>query len=287
MFILDFYESDFPRMLREIKDPPRRLYYQGDLSCIERPCVAIVGTRHATPRGLALAHHWAKIMGERGLTVVSGLAYGIDTAAHEGALAGGGATVAVLAHGIEDIEPKGNLKLAERIVDSGGLVLSEHNGEGRVFAKDYLVRNRIIAGLCASTVVIEAPYKSGALNTASHANENGRNVWCVPGRITDEASQGCLKRIQDGGAGLALRIEDILEQYDFEFPKISGVGRKLQLADSLSEQIQSRLHEQRATIHDLTAEFGDQHSNLLRTLFELELSGQIVKGLDGFYSAPP
>ena len=280
MFTLDFYESDFPSLLKEIKDPPHRLYYQGDLTCLDRPCVAVVGTRHATPRGLSLARTWAKTMSEVGLTIVSGLAYGIDAAAHEGALEAGGPTVAVLAHGIEDVQPRGNLDLARRIVDGGGLILSEHCGEGRVFARDYLVRNRIIAGLCQGTLVVEAPYQSGALNTATHANDYGRDVWCVPGRITDVASQGCLKRLREGGASMVLNVEDILECYGITL-------KKMPLGGSLSFRVIEYLRRRRCAEHAVADELNIERGQLMKLLFSLEISGKISKGPDGLYSAPP
>ncbi len=276
MFQIHSHESDFPRLLREIKDPPRLLYYQGDLSCLEGPCLAMVGTRRASPQGLALTRDWARKLSLAGLTIVSGLAYGIDAAAHEGALEGSGRTIAVLAHGLHDIQPHGNLHLAERILAAGGLILSEHNGEGPLFATDYLVRNRIIAGLCEAILIVEAPFKSGAMNTAKHAVENSRTVFCVPGRLSDDVSQGCLKLLQDG-AGLALCVKDLLDDFGLK-------ETDLHPPDALEVMILDRLKKGRCSAPELAETFQGCDAGVHEKIYNMELSGRIRKGLDGRYS---
>ncbi len=276
MFQIHRHEPDFPCLLNEIKDPPRLLYYQGDLSCLDGPCLAMVGTRRASPQGLALTRDWARKLSRAGLTIVSGLAYGIDAAAHEGALEADGRTVAVLAHGLADIQPRGNLGLAERILEKGGLILSEHNGEGPLYANDYLVRNRIIAGLCAATLIVEAPFKSGAMNTAKHAVENGRTVFCVPGRLSDEVSQGCLKLLQDG-AGLALCVKDLLDDFGLK-------ETNLHPPDALEAMILARLRQARCSAPELALALQNCGAGVHEKIYNMELSGRIRKGLDGRYS---
>jgi DNA processing protein len=133
--------------------------------------------------------------------------YGIDKAAHEGALNGPGGTVAVLAQGLPDIQPAAHRDLARRIIANGGLLLSEYAAGVQTYKSDYLVRNRIIAGLCKATLVVEAPFKSGAINTAKHAYDNGREVLCVPGRIGDEVCEGTNALLQRG-AHVALNPKD-------------------------------------------------------------------------------
>lgn len=176
----------------------------------DEAAVAIVGTRGATPYGLAIAGQLAEELARCGVTVVSGLAEGIDAAAHEGALKAGGRTIAVVGHGLSRIYPSQHQKLAERIAESGCIV-SEFQMEEKPNPWNFPKRNRIIAGLSLGTVVVEAPFKSGALITARFAMEQGREVFAVPGPVSSRQSEGTHALLKDG-AKLVGRVEDILEE---------------------------------------------------------------------------
>ena len=183
---------------------------KGTLLEEDEAAVAIVGTRGATPYGLDVAGRLAEELAGCGVTVVSGLAEGIDAAAHEGALRAGGRTIAVVGHGLDRIYPPQHQELAERIAGSGCVVSEFPMGE-KPHPWNFPKRNRIIAGLSLGTLVVEAPFKSGALITARYAMEQGREVFAVPGPVSSRQSEGALALIKDG-AKLVCRVEDILEE---------------------------------------------------------------------------
>jgi len=200
----------YPRLLREIHDPPPVLYVKGTLLPEDEAAVAIVGTRAATPYGLDVAERLAEELARCGITVVSGLAEGIDRAAHEGALKAGGRTIAVVGHGLDTIYPRQHRELAERIMQSG-CVLSEFSIGMPPLKENFPQRNRIISGLSLGTLVVEAPVRSGALITARTAMEQGREVFAVPGPVSSPKSEGTHALIKDG-AKLVCKVQDILEE---------------------------------------------------------------------------
>ena len=208
--ILEFGDKNYPSLLKEIPNPPKKLYYRGDFKNDPRPHVAIVGTRKATLVGLQLAKKFAKELSARGVVIVSGLAMGIDTAAHEGALEANGKTIAVLGNGLDWIYPKQNEKMGNRILETGGAILSEYPSGAESLPNHFLERNRIVSGLCLGIVVIEAPTQSGSLNTASHALEQNREVFVVPGPLNNENYMGSHALLR-AGARLVTKPEEILE----------------------------------------------------------------------------
>ncbi len=176
-----------------------------------------MGTRKATSQGRFIAKEIAKKLSEMGMVIVSGLAMGIDTAAHEGALAGAGRTIAVLACGLDNIYPRQNENLAKKIIGTGGAVISEYPVGTEAFKNQFLERNRIVSGLCIATIVVEAPRESGALVTARLAAEQGREVFVFPGPTNHPNYHGSHKLIRDG-ARLVSSIDDILEDLNSEIP---------------------------------------------------------------------
>jgi len=200
---------NYPDLLIEIPKPPAELYARGEIDSWKKPCVAIVGTRKATSYGLKVARDLARDLAGLNITIVSGLALGIDTEAHKGAIEAGGKTIAVLGSGINQVYPAVNRSLAERIVESGGALISELPPEHPPEKWTFPQRNRIIAGLSQMTLVIEAPEKSGALITAYLALEYNRDVGAVPGEITSINSSGTNNLIRLG-ASLIRSSEDIL-----------------------------------------------------------------------------
>jgi DNA processing protein len=199
--------AGYPALLERIPDPPAELHVQGDPSALHGPAVAIVGTRRASAEGLQFAELLARDLAARGLVVVSGLAYGIDAAAHRGALRTG-RTVAVLASGIDVVTPAGHAALARAVAARGALVSEFAAGAG-ARAWHFLRRNRVISGLALGTVVVEAGARSGALITARHATEQNREVFAVPGSPLRETSAGPNALLRDGAA-LVRGWEDVL-----------------------------------------------------------------------------
>jgi len=212
--ILDIEEESYPLNLKHIYDPPYILYKKGQILETDKNAVAIVGTRKASPYGKWAAYRLAGELAKRGVTVVSGLAYGIDTEAHQGALDHGGRTIAVLGCGLDQCYPKSNVRLMQQI-EKQGAVLSEYPVGMGPMAGNFPARNRIISGLAKGVVVVEAAARSGALITAEFALEQGREVFAVPGNINSELSEGTNRLIQEG-AKLVSCVEDILEELDMD-----------------------------------------------------------------------
>jgi len=205
-------DPGYPRLLREIHDPPVGLYRKGNYA-LDGPCVAIVGSRRATAYGQSVARRLGAELGQRGFCVVSGLARGVDTAAHEGALSAGGRTAAVLGTGIDVIHPPENLGLYRRIADTGA-VLSEFPFGRSVDKDSFAMRSRVISGVCEAVVVVESDLWGGAMSTAKFAGEQGRLLFAVTGRIDLSTSAGPNQLIRDG-ATLLTRVEDVLQELQY------------------------------------------------------------------------
>ena len=203
-------EDDYPEVLTQIPGPPLLLYVNGDLDALHLPGIAIVGSRNPTDGGMRNAREFARHLAGRGFVVVSGMAQGIDTAAHQGALDAGGRTVAVLGTGIDRVYPARNRKLAHAIAGAGALV-SEYPLGAAPERRHFPERNRLISGLCLGTLVVEAARRSGSLITARLAADQGREVFALPGSIHSPLSRGCHELIRQG-AKLAETADDILAE---------------------------------------------------------------------------
>ena len=227
--------AGFPRLLREIPLPPAGLYLRGDLKKFikaleEKAAVAVVGTRRASNEGLRLARKFGRELTEQDLIVVSGLALGIDQAAHWGVLDGGGLTVAVFGNGLDEIYPKENEKLADKILQSGGWLVSEFPPGTPSYRDNFLARNRIISGLSRGVLIIEAPLKSGSLVTAKWATEQNREVFVVPGPMRDHNYTGSFRLIRSGAA-LVTSVQDICEELSLPFTAAGELPlKKIKLA---------------------------------------------------------
>jgi DNA processing protein len=269
----------YPALLSTIPDPPAVLWLRGEAPAelLTRPAVAIVGARACSSYGRSVARSLARELAGAGLVVVSGLARGIDGEAHRGALDAGGVTVAVLGCGIDRDYPAAHRDLARRIGESG-LVVSEYEAGVEPAPWRFPARNRIIAGLCMATVVVEARERSGALITADFALEDGREVMAVPGEITSAVSAGsnALLRI---GATPVTAAADVLEVY--------GVEQAVEVAappEGLAATLLERLGEGPASIDELARASGVPSGDVAAALIELELTGRISEG-DGVYRA--
>lgn len=208
--IITIADETYPRRLQEISAAPILLYTQGDTTLLKHPQLAIVGTRNPTPSGRELAHYFAHTLASTGLHIISGLALGIDAASHQGALKAGGKTLAVFGTGLGQIYPASHRKLAEEIT-ANGILISEFPPLEPPKADHFPRRNRIISGLSLGVLVIEAAIRSGSLITARYANEQGREVFAIPGSIHNPLTKGCHYLIRQG-AKLVETTEDILEE---------------------------------------------------------------------------
>ena len=208
--LLTLGDEAYPAALLEIPDPPVALYVKGDAALLSRPSLAVVGARNATPQGEANAESFSRALSEAGLCIVSGLALGIDAAAHRGGLAGPGSTVAVIGTGADRIYPARNAALARQIAEAGVIVSEFPLGIGPL-AHNFPRRNRLIAGLVQGVLVVEAALKSGSLITARLATDCGREVFAIPGSIHSPVARGCHQLIRDG-AKLVETAVDILDE---------------------------------------------------------------------------
>lgn len=267
----------YPALLRESPDPPPWLFYRGDLRGLERPAVAVVGARRASRAGLEAAARIARTLAAGGYTVCSGLALGIDAAAHRGALEGG-VTAAVLASGVDRPSPYRNQSLARRIAERGCL-LSELPDATAPSRAGFPRRNRIISGLCAATIIVEAALPSGSLHTAAAALEQGRDVYVLPWSVFHEPGAGCLALLRDG----ATPITD-LDELSAHFPDLSAPPA-LACAPPVAappvsvpgRRLLACIGDDGATLDELQHGSGLATEALLATLMDLELGGWLCR----------
>jgi DNA processing protein len=271
-------EQAFPRLLSAIHDPPAGLFLRGSgsLELLQRPCVAVVGARACSAYGARVARRLGRELAQSGAVVVSGLARGVDGEAHRGALEGGGPTVAVLGCGIDRDYPQAHARLAARICEQG-LLVSEYEPGVPPAPWRFPARNRIVAGLCAATVVVEARARSGALITADFALEQGRDVWAVPGEITSALSHGTNHLLRLGAAPL-LEVEELVEALGLA-PAPAPATPHLSGSAALVHEALSRAP---ASLDELARSCGLAADALAAAVVELELAGEAVCG-DGVY----
>jgi DNA processing protein len=203
-------ESDYLKILATIAQQPKKLHYIGTLPAKRKISVAIVGTRRPSTYGKEVTHRLASDLAKRGIVIVSGLALGVDAIAHTAALDAGGTTLAVLGNGLPKIQPATNRALAERIVDSGGAVMSEYDRDEDARPHYFLQRNRLVSGLADAIIITEAATRSGTLNTAAHALDQGKEIFVVPGNITSPLSAGCNALLKQG-ARVVTGYQDVLD----------------------------------------------------------------------------
>jgi len=291
-------QSDFwPALYRELADPPTLLYVRGDRDVLHLPALAIVGSRNPTRGGVLNAYEFAKHLGRSGFCIVSGLAQGIDTAAHKGALDAGANTVAVLGHGIDRVYPAGNRELAHRIAGHGALV-SEYALGSHPRREHFPERNRLISGFCLGTLVVEAAKRSGSLISARLAAEQGREVFAIPGSIHNALSRGCHQLIREG-AKLVESADDIVSELG---PLVAHLMQNGQKPSTLPEpretaapqrdfdhdadytKLLSALGHDPATADELARQSGLTIAQVSSMLLILELEGEIEALNSGQYA---
>jgi len=292
--LLAYDSRDYPPLLRQIPDAPLVLYIRGDVSVLSRHAVAIVGTRRPSAYGSQVAHRLAHDLAERQVVIVSGLARGVDSAAHRGALEGKGKTVAVQGRGMDEVYPSENRRLAEKIIESGAMISEFAIGTGPV-PENFPIRNRIISGLSLGVVVVEAAEYSGSLITARLALEQNREVFAVPGNITSAQSFGPNHLIKQG-AKLVDQWVDVIEEFPADIrvqllPPTAASEGESATAEAASLFEQSLTPEQKAVFEVLRADealFVDSifgavtlpQARILQALLELEMNG-LIRQLPG------
>ena len=273
-FIVTLADELYPRALLEIADPPSLIYARGRIELLQRNCLAIVGSRNATAQGESNAAAFAKALSNAGLTVVSGLAVGIDAAAHRGGLEGAGSTIAVLGTGIDVLYPKRNLALADRIA-AQGLLLSEFPLGTGPAAGNFPRRNRLISGLALGCLVVEAAADSGSLITARLAAEQGREVFAIPGSIHSPLAKGCHALIKHG-AKLVESARDILEELQLPAPA-TAAALPAAATDPVARRLLDALGDDSCDRDTLAARSRLQPPELAALLTQLEIEGHVAQ----------
>ncbi len=270
--IITLADAAYPKALLEIADPPCVLYVRVQIGLLQTRGRGIVGSRNATPQGLQTAENFSRTLAAKGLTIVSGLALGIDAAAHRGALAAGGETIAVIGTGADRLYPARNRELALAIVEQGAIV-SEFPLGTPAIAANFPRRNRIISGLSRGVLVVEAAPESGSLITARLAAEQGREVFAIPGSIHSPVARGCHKLIKQG-AKLVETAQDILE----EFGNVPAHVDEMAIDPSAEDEstIIAALGHDPCSLDDLAERTGLAAEQLLAELLGLELAGRIA-----------
>lgn len=268
-------DTAYPQPLLHTADPPLMLYCQGRIEWLQAPAIAIVGSRNPTRQGADHARGFASALSGAGLTVVSGLALGIDGAAHDSALGGAGSTVAVVGTGLDRVYPQRHQALARRIA-AEGLLVSEYTIGMPPLAPNFPQRNRIIAGLTQGTLVVEAALRSGSLITARLASEAGREVFAIPGSIHSPQSRGCHALIKQG-AKLVESAEDVLEELHPGTPRTAAATQAPARHGDKSDPLLEALGFDPVSLDALVARTGESPATLGARLLELELNGEVAR----------
>ncbi len=263
---ISILSSDYPELLKEIYDPPTILYWRGKYK-IKNPCIAIIGTRRPTLYGRGIARKTAEELSRLGFCIVSGMARGIDSEAHQGALDANGKTIAVLGNGLDIIYPPENLELYRNICKNGA-VISEFPFGRKADRRTFPMRNRIVSGLCQAILVVETNSNGGSMITAKFAAEHNRQVFALPGRIDQASSKGCHQLIRDGAA-LFTSVDDILEELNFLQPNSNPSPNH----DSLDKpNSDSDLSEKEKIIMHCFTDYPKCSQDKISTLTKLSLS---------------
>ncbi len=282
-------DDEYSPLLKEIYDPPIGLYWKGEYK-LDRPAVAIVGSRKTTVYGRSVARKLGCVLGSNGFCVVSGGARGVDTEAHKGALEAGGKTISVMGCGMDTVYPPENLELFREIVKTGAVV-SEFPFGRRADRQTFPMRNRIVSGMCQALVVVESDLKGGSMISARFAAEQGRTVFAVPGRIDQSTSRGCHELIREG-AMLLSRPEDVVEELGYmlvnQAKAESGGQGQFSLPDLSEEEGDLLKHFDGGEILDMDRLLdlsGWSSQIVAATLMMLELKHLVVKRFDGTFEA--
>lgn len=280
--VLTLADAGYPRSLLEIPDPPLMLYVKGRAALLEAATLAVVGSRNATVQGIRNAEQFSASLSSAGLCISSGLAAGIDAAAHQGALTGPGSTIAVIGTGADIVYPARNRNLAHLIAE-GGCIVSEYSLSTPALAPNFPRRNRIISGLAKGVLVVEAAAQSGSLITARMAAEQGREVFAIPGSIHSPLSKGCHQLIRQG-AKLVESAQDILEELQFHTKTaISQAQPQASFMEASEAGLLKEISFDPVHMDMLASRTGMDIASLTTELLSLELNGQLEALPGGYY----
>lgn len=268
----------YPDTLRRIKNPPKQLYLEGNIELLNKNSIAIIGSRNCSENGKILAKKFAKELVEQGLTIISGMAKGIDSHAHIETLNNKGNTIAVLGNGFNNIFPKENINLYRKIIESNGLIISEYPPNVKAKSEFFLERNRIVSGLSIGILVIEAAYRSGTSVTARIAKEQGKKIFVLPHEIGDIHGVGTNNLIRKG-ATLVTSTKEIIKEYDFlKYKKISKKENlKIEFKTIEEKQVYLLLKSKITNMNIISDKLQLPINKINEILFMLELHGYIKK----------
>jgi DNA processing protein len=291
--VATFEDNSYPKQLKNIASPPLVLYYKGALPALNEPCLAVVGSRKPTAYGREVTEKFVSQLASLGFCIVSGLARGIDSVAHRAVLRGGGRTVAVLGSGLDIIYPPEHRGLAEEIIKSGGVVISEYPLGQKPSRAQFPARNRIISGLSLGVLITEGASRSGTKHTASFSAEQGREVFCVPGPISSPLSAGPADLIKVG-AKLTTSVNDILEELQSQLQtfskkglikgKLSGQFKPLVFSSPQEEKVYRALEGGSRSADQLVHELRVPPPRVFSSLTSLELRGLVKNMGEGQYA---
>lgn len=288
--LISIDDEYYPELLKHIYDPPIILWYKGDKSVFKLPGLAVIGTRRAGAYGLGETENWVKNLVANGLCINSGLAYGVDAKAHQAALEQGGKTIAVLGSGIDVLYPAKNSRLASKIIESGGIIVSEYIPGTPPDAVNFPGRNRIVSGMSLGTLVVESGIKGGSMITARYALDQNREVFVIPHQLGNLQGEGCNYLIRTGQGKLVQSIKDITEELSIETvegtdkPAAKNEKWKTLSLSSDEEKICSLLSEQGSIQIDKISEILNKPTHeLLSVILNLELNGVIKQKVGKYF----
>ena len=281
--VITYADKNYPALLKQTKQPPLLLFVKGDPQLLSQQQLAMVGSRQPTPTGRKVAFNFAAELTQQGYLVTSGMARGIDSESHKGALSAGGLTIAVLGHGLEQVYPTSNKALAQAIAEQGALV-SEYFPDVQARAEFFPQRNRIVVGLSIGTIVVEAALKSGTLISANLAAEYSRDVFAVPGSIYSPQSAGCHALIQQG-AKLVTGVADIIEEWSFfsqSCLKSEAEQEKSTETDLFARQLLANVGDEVTAVDQIAERAGVVIADATIALLQLELAGEVAAVPGGY-----
>ena len=286
--IITMDDKRYPEQLRNIKNAPKQLYVQGNIELLKTNIISIIGSRACSENGVKLAYKFAKELVYQEITIVSGMAVGIDTIAHQTTLQEKGKTIAVLGSGFQHIFPQENRELYQQIIKNNGLVITEYPPEEKAKSKNFLERNRIVSGLSLGVLVVEAAYRSGTSVTAKLAKQQGRKIFALPHEVNDLHGVGTNRLIQEG-AKIVTNTEDIIKEFSFLSYKRPSKEKetKAQLSRKICKEkeyndIYQWITETPISLNEICKKSNQNISEISNTLLMLEIEGYIEKVIGGY-----
>lgn len=286
--IITIENNNYPERLRNIKNPPQKLYAEGNLELLKSNIISIIGSRACSENGIELTKKFSKELIYQGITIASGMAIGIDTIAHQTTLKEKGNTIAVLGNGFQHIFPTKNIQLYQQIIENGGLIITEYPPEEKAKSAYFLQRNRIVSGLALGVLIIEAAYRSGTSVTAKLAKQQGRKVFAIPHELNDKHGVGTNRLIQEG-AKIVTSTEDIMKEFPFLPYKIPLKENKMEVykrrkvcQNSEYRDIYECITENPISLNEIYKKSNRNISEINNILLMLELNGYVEKVAGGY-----